>query len=655
MKQMLLAFFAIIAISKIGMPQAKQFQAWGKVGFNSSAVPADMKEIPYDYKRGFEFRFRAAGIGFWYILEPFERDLYPMSDADRQRGYVLFINNYLDQIYPTVPPRRDQVRKTLKIFATPGEYEPATFSVYSLRDISQVQVLVGDLTGNGGTKVSNENIDIRMVRALRKRVDPDSKLPQNTRQPSQYESLKTYLSFPHLLEQRSAVDIPTGRTLEYWLTCYVPENTKPGKYTAAVTFRPGNASADELTLELEVLPFKLESPPLMYSMNYSGFNKETEQKTQYFFPYTNARKELADMKEHGLTNVLFSPKILLTPDGHIDPAATVRQLEEVFAAVRQAGFGREILFTDTFAPLKVNGREGPGGDFRPFSEQLDGEYVALIKAIDDCARDKYGLEAYFEHCNEAPTHDSVDVAIHYNRLLKERLPNTKTHSNLDAPVISHGKYAGQQSYDLLGRWLDMQTFATAPPELVARVKGDGKRYTVKNGGGYGGSAVISRLWAGFYLAKTKVDGMKQWQYSSARFYENPYDNFDVHEVATMYAFPASDGPIPTRAWEGMREGIDDARYIYTLRQTIKRAMAQGGVAARRDAEEAETYLDSLLREAISYDFRSEDPSFGVAQRKAYYERSFLDLWRWEIAKRIVSIRREMEGSRTAGMSGAGRH
>jgi hypothetical protein len=597
------------------------FQAWGKKGYESAPVPPGWTEIKYDQSKGFEYRFRSASIGWWYILEAVENDIYPFTEADKQRGYVLFINHYLDQVYPTVLPKRDQVGRAWRIFATPGEYEPATFSVHSVKNLGKVRVSAGDLVAVNGKRIRRENIDVRTVRALRKSVDDQKKL---------------FINYPHLLEQLPEINVDEGQTREFWLTVYVPQDAAPGKYTAQVHFAPENGPASDLPLELEVLPFKLQKPPLFYLMNFSGFNKENEEKNNYYHSYTHARKHLVDMREHGMTNVLISPQIFVT-DGRIDIKRTLERLNEVFAATLESGFGKLMLLTDTFAPLKTDGREGPGGEFRPFTEELDNEYVNLIKAIDDLGRNKFGLQLYFEHCNEPASHPTMDAAIHYNQLLKQRLPNVKTHTNLGPPVVSRGKFQGQLAYDILGKYLDIQTYNGAPPELVDRVKKDGKYFTVKNGGGYGGQAEIARVWCGFYIHKVKVDGMKQWQYISARLFDNPYDNYDVHEPQTMYVFPAPDGPIPTRAWEAMREGIDDSKYIYTLRQAIKGARASGSVQAKKDAEEAERFLEGLLHDVAGYDFRSDDPAFALAQKKAFYQKAFLDVWRWEIAQRILSL------------------
>ena len=61
-----------------------------------------------------------------------------------------------------------------------------------------------------------------------------------------------------------------------------------------------------------------------------------------------------------------------------------------------------------------------------------------------------------------------------------------------------------------------------------------------------------------------------------------------------YLFPARQGPIPALGHIGRREGIDDYRYVYTLKQLIKRAAAGEDAKGHKAAKEAEKALDAIL-------------------------------------------------------------
>ena len=51
--------------------------------------------------------------------------------------------------------------------------------------------------------------------------------------------------------------------------------------------------------------------------------------------------------------------------------------------------------------------------------------------------------------------------------------------------------------------------------------------------------------------------------------------------------------IDTIAWEGYREGVDDARYLATLIKAIATARKSGPDRIRRVADRAQKYLETL--------------------------------------------------------------
>lgn len=69
------------------------------------------------------------------------------------------------------------------------------------------------------------------------------------------------------------------------------------------------------------------------------------------------------------------------------------------------------------------------------------------------------------------------------------------------------------------------------------------------------------------------------------FSGNPYRQHN-------FVYPTANGLIDTLQWEGYREGIDDLRYLGTLRRAVREATAAGGTQAAT-AEEAQHFLDTL--------------------------------------------------------------
>ncbi|NLO04834.1 MAG: hypothetical protein GX131_03275, partial [candidate division WS1 bacterium] len=69
-----------------------------------------------------------------------------------------------------------------------------------------------------------------------------------------------------------------------------------------------------------------------------------------------------------------------------------------------------------------------------------------------------------------------------------------------------------------------------------------------------------------------------------------------------FVYPTMDGVIDTVQWEGYREGIDDLRYLGTLRNAIVEAREAGGDRARL-ADEAQQFVDAMDVTGDLYDLR----------------------------------------------------
>jgi len=137
-------------------------------------------------------------------------------------------------------------------------------------------------------------------------------------------------------------------------------------------------------------------------------------------------------------------------------------------------------------------------------------------------------------------------------------------------------------------------------EFIDEANRMGKTLGMYNGGSrYGLDPKAERLFYGMWNAKIGAKCLTSWAYqwiggATAR---SPFDAF-CGEAGNgggyFYSFPTTDGLLPSIGWEGVREGIDDARYICTLRQSISRARAGANVEARKLADRAEAELNQTL-------------------------------------------------------------
>ncbi len=131
-----------------------------------------------------------------YTAVPFIESAPPpvLTVEERERGYLLFQRPIMEPVYPNTRPLAYERLQSLTGFATPGEFEPVTFSIYPVRDLENLQVRVSALASPDG-KIPNSNIDVRLLTYW------DVGYPR-------YTSRSTYRRTPELLERVTVLPAP---------------------------------------------------------------------------------------------------------------------------------------------------------------------------------------------------------------------------------------------------------------------------------------------------------------------------------------------------------------------------------------------------------------------------------------------------------------
>ncbi|MGB2822520.1 MAG: hypothetical protein WBF17_16160 [Phycisphaerae bacterium] len=139
--------------------------------------------------------------------------------TDRKRGFILYHRSYLSPVWPNTSPRREECEPTLRAFASPDEYEPLTFTILPLRDVPGVCVYVPALCAAEGSRIPEEDIDVRCVRYMHVRPN--------------YSLFGTYYRAPDILVPFCAwknpeQDLPAGENFRVWITVRVRPFAGPG-------------------------------------------------------------------------------------------------------------------------------------------------------------------------------------------------------------------------------------------------------------------------------------------------------------------------------------------------------------------------------------------------------------------------------------------
>ncbi len=538
-------------------------------------------------------------------------------EKDYAKGYAVFKINYLDlaaQIFPEEEAERFEVSLTSE------EYEPLVFTVCALTDLEDVRISADDLKNPNGALLSGDNIDIRVV----------SYFPKKSAD-------KFYKLCPILLERFDSVDIKKNERKIFWLTIFIPEGTLSGDYKGKIYLSTINKTCGSIDVKITVLPFELQKPPVNFGIDYNS-----DKRWKWFYA-GNLGKDLVDIKEHGLDNVTiyFSPRasfngsklnLYFSESNYCSPFSLDEFMEEYI----NAGFEAPAPFLGVRYPLigELEKATNLSSDDREFGKY----YAEAIKLIED-HRDESGWPEFLYSPQDEPANDqkSMKRAKRYLALIKKSTPNVRTFISLN------GLRKGQDESKEFESWLDVRCYAFFNQALIDETLKSGDEFWIYNGGSESkDKALLDRFFYGFLAMKTKASGAAQWAYQwPFSLQSTPYDElFKQNEQGWYYTYPSIDGPVPTQYWEALREGIDDAKYIFTLEQYISKAKNSNDPNIIREAIISEEKL-SLIMSKIDISRQRSDESgaarslFGdlLSEEKA----QIMDIWREEVKKETLKL------------------
>lgn len=522
-----------------------------------------------------------------------------LSEEEKNRGYVIFSRHYLDPVYSSSLPASYEITKELRIFAAPGEYEPCSFSIHALRDIKNLKITVTDFLDESGNLINKNNIDIRAVRILPYRIGKENE----------------YEMKPAVLEKRDKVNIAQETTRQFWITVKIPENAVPGFYKASLQIEAPEQQPAFLTFRVRVLPVKLSEPDVAYGMCYHisaerGMHPE------------NTEKHFWDMAAHGMNSMWVWPRpAIIRKEGKIEfdfsktcPAPqypkyfSSQTLEELVCNYRKVGFNQPWLC----GSLSSIYFENLG--YKSFSKEYDEVFIDCIKQLLQTAKDKNWPPFYLHYIDEPGNNEGATKrAKYYWAMIKGNFPQLKIYSD----AVPH-------VFDTLDPWVDVRAYNGGYVTEAEILK------TKKSGDIFGIYNLVSgrikdpkrdRLCWGLYTYRINAKLNYQWVYA-----------WPVEQTATEgYVFCSPEGPIPTLSWEGVREGIDDLKYMKTLENLIAKAKQSQRPDWIAEAKKAEDELNGILLGI---------PFEGVRVRgetvEALNSRTF-DVYRWKIAEHIMKL------------------
>jgi len=500
------------------------------------------------------------------------------SAADARRGYILFSRGYVHNVYPDSAPSPDEVLGALSTFATPGEYEPVTFSIYPLRRLNGVRVRASALVSEKG-RIGAESVDVRMVKVWFTRP--------------QYANTTAYQQVPEMLVKPKPMDLAPRECRRFWITVKVPADAPPGLYRGYLEVTFAAASAARIPIRIEVLPFRLKDDPTKaFGMYYYDPRRHLGPKDSPAVRAAveeRARKECVDMREHGMNTVQLSGLRLKTIEKKKKYQLDFSALEANIRWYRSTGLLRRPSMLG-FWVVQTPYRHFTGRGWPKHIRDIPlgpPEYYAVVTDLVrqlEAARRRHPEwpELYYYPIDEA----SNEAAPFLARMLQaiKEVPGTKTYVT---------QVFERASSRVIEKWVDVWCSAwfSEDREGVARARAKGQvfwcypNFVACNRGVPNGA----RMTYGFAFWRSGYSCLIPWHYQAVC--GNPFNDFDSTYGDWCCAYPGPDGPIPTQRWEAMREGIDDYRYIYTLQELLARAEKRQH--STRSVREAREYLKAL--------------------------------------------------------------
>jgi hypothetical protein len=559
----------------------------------------------------------------------------PPEPADQRRGFLLWSRDWQKTVRPyDAPEASERNPSALHAIAAQGQRVHSTITLTPLRSLGWVSASVSALRNPSGAVLPHSAVEVRAVKYL---------------WDGWPASLDRYCLFP---TSRAPAYLNLNQT--WWFTITPPAGARPGVYTGTVRLLAQNGGAVSVPISIEVLPFQLANAKQLgasYSLwRNSDYNMGYA--LRYFMPakmdyYRRLlRAEAADMKAHGMTAFHFTPPAITGVEGdHVTLDFSL--VKEECRVVKEYGLYGPARPALVFLPIEISRKlmkETRYGDFQEpeemtpmlpdsqrdeeFSDRFNRRFIDAVRQIKDFF-DAQGIPIMLQTADEPRERNinqwnrNLAETIRYDKMIRAAIPRAKLYIDPEGD-----KDSGVDYLPLLD---DLDLFSTHPwdqsAKMVERAHSGKPVLRFYNG------IVNDRYDWGFEVAAANSTGFAQWHFG---WELQPFQPFQA-TWHSGYTVAGPDGPLDSPGYEVAAAGIDDYRYIATLRARIAEAKKAGfsGPAVTQ----AEAALSQLQTGSEPYAMHSEYADERHSQVRNTIAGKTLDEWRTRLAGCIESIDR----------------
>ena len=581
--------------------------------------------------------------------EPFTRAAVPEQDweaptpnrAERAAGMMPYVTSDPGDYKPYRIPRAEERVAKLSAFLTPGEDEPVWVGVYALAGLEGLSVRVDPGSAPVTVDVRHEHFWPQRTgwRSRRWYITPELLLPCA-------DGMKLVPAKQGVLRE-VPFNLGVAETAAFWLTLTAAPDASPGSYKATVTVSSEDRPQLALPLNIEVLPFTLQRPADRYWLLYcdqARWRRMSDEQVQ---------AELRDFARHGMNGLvegpLGSPDLSEIKSGKVTfDASPYRRLAGL---CEEAGLPGPHVCSMGGMPARVREALGVPCDLAKdtWPKAVSDGVAAVSRAAVEATKD-LPQRWYFYGVDE-PGGDNTYAIQEYQSWRRGGAETYATFYNLGF-------------LEKASEYLTAPCFVTGliSAEHTARAAREACEKTGAEFWWYGTGSYVNhfpqegymfhnRYGAGFLFWKTGAKGEVSWTF--CRPHEDVFNDFDgsrqnaaePKEQATSYPhllkpndWSTYQGAIPTIAWESLREGVDDYRYLHTLTKLIAQAQESPKATVRQQAAKTQETLQALV-EGMPW----ANPMGGVA-----FETKRMQQMRRAVAQLTMDLQAAMAGRAVKG-------
>ncbi|MFC1537636.1 hypothetical protein ACFL4P_02290, partial [Gemmatimonadota bacterium] len=467
-----------------------------------------------------------------------------------------FSRAYGISVYPNTVPDQQERGAQLAGFAAPGEDEPLVFGVRTLGSrIQRLNIEIGDLLSmDTQDSIPAGNIHLGVVEYSRIRWGKGSTAKGWRYHPTRIWPVGKYPGSPFCGPAGDGAFWISPKTAQhFWLTVRVPRQAPAGLYYGKITLSSSRGSCI-VPFYFTVLPVPLASRGLpVHGVLMSG-------------PMDKAA--CRDLAAHGVsaTSQWYNPKQM--------PARFERgkysfdfDLQDAYMR-RLAGEGirgPHILFAGGIEDTLLDRTLAEAANLEQADPVYLPGYAQAVQSIFNHGRKK-GWNRLFWGILDRGLPDSGSLGWFTARasVLKRLAGNT-------IPLVSPLIQGQEEQIETLAPYLDIWLAGEGLDEMIYSLEAESEKQVET--WGYAvctqrSSAAESRYRVGFGPWYRALDVVYIWSYNWIGG-GHSWNDFDAPVMDWMLSYrDLEDRYLPTPAWEGFREGVDDRRYIKTLEDLL---------------------------------------------------------------------------------------